>query len=382
MISPQGRFYEMNRLYSWKVFITTIIFSLLVYFSNTISVLMLPFDGSLGFELPPYKLSLMLLLVALGCAITGNLASSLIISLTGGISIVNAVDPSLAPADTMSLLLLSLSIGLLAGWLGNYLNTPKVLGYLVIAINLIFVGIALYADVAFGSVTEKYYQEGISPGRVTDFGILNGLPLTTIIIGLAVLLILVFMSLKYFKDDFNLATEETSTYKLIGFILQTIGALFGIISIALFTVSFNQQVFSRMGEGKNSGAVFRDVFIHQSDPLFAVTKDPINIFYISVFAITIILVGVLFRILSVSEGNIEEVQMGSLSSYVSWVFGFIVFFIYGLYPIASILGNTNTFYMSEVSFPVYFTLITMVFCVYSLITVIVEVISGFFLSEE
>ncbi len=340
-VIPKGHtFLEMDKLFTLKTGILTLIGVILVMISGLLPVLSLPFDGSLGIEIIPYRPTLVLMFVLLFSAATGNLASALIIGLFGGISIVSPEGPNVAVHFPQGYFLLMIFSALIAAYLGNAAFTGKTINLIISIFFLVDLVVVILLSLGFNNHIGRYTSNGIPVGHGgslfgTTFPVIE---IITVLLGLIFSGVVIYF---FGVRKGTLTKSDAEKMNIVGLVLIALGGIFGIISSIIFVTSFDQAIMNSISPEKNN-LVIRDHYFHVINK-YGVTVAPWNEFVALIVVFGLIMLGAIFRIISLGRGNIRKVKIGTIASYVTIPVAFIVYTLMYLPEIATLFGYANSF---------------------------------------
>ncbi len=354
MVSPREHtFLEIDRLFTLKTGLLTTFGLAFTLLSGLIPFTALPLDGSLGFEIAPYRPTLVLLFVIFFSAATGNLASSLLLGFAGGISIISPIGVSQNVVFPEGNLILMLIAAIIAGYLGNSAFKEKVFGALFLVLILAQGFLFLFLSLAFNDYhVNKYTSNGISVGHGGSF-----LGLDLPFFEIAYITIVILLSLLFFWlfiiRDITLITEESKRWNLVGITTIAIGGILGVVSAAVFVSSFGQSTLEAITENDSSNLAIRDLFYHIDPAKYAVIISPWNGLFALSAVFILLLLGSWFRSLGVGDGNQRIIKLGSVAAYATIPSVFTIYTTLFLPDVANILNYSDVFVLFYDLTPVY-----------------------------
>ncbi len=375
MVSPREHtFLEIDRLFTLKTGLLTTFGLALTLLSGLIPFTALPLDGSLGFEIVPYRPTLVLLFVIFFAAATGNLASSLLLGFAGGIAIVSPIGVSQNVVFPEGNLILMLMAAIIAGFLGNTAVREKVFGTLFLLLILAQGFLFLFLSLAFDDYhVKKYTDQGLSIGHGGPFFGLN-FPVFEITYISIIVVLSLFFSWLFIIRDITLISEESKRWNLIGIITIGIGGILGVVSATVFVSSFGQSMLDEITETDSSNLAIRDLFYHTDPAKYAVIVSPWNGIFALSAVFLFLLLGAWFRSLAVGDGNQRITKLGSVAAYATIPFVFTIFTVIFLPDVASFLNYSDVFVLDYDLVPVYIAAWLGITGITTLLMLLVEVI--------
>ncbi len=374
MVSPREHtFLEIDRLFTLKTGLLTAFGLALTLLSGLIPFTALPLDGSLGFEIVPYRPTLVLLFVVFFAAATGNLASALLLGLAGGIAIVSPIGVSQDVIFPEGNLILMLMAAIIAGYLGNSAFREKVFGSLFFVLILAQGFLFLFLSLAFNGHVEKYTDQGISVGHGGPFLGFDFPVFEITYISIIVLFSLLFFWLFVIRD-ITLISEESKQWNLIGIITIAIGGILGVVSAAAFVASFGQSTLNAITENDSSNLAIRDLLYHNDPAKYAVIVSPWNGIFALSAVFLLLLLGSWFRSLAIGDGNQRTIKLGTVAAYATIPFVFTIFTVLFLPDVASFLNYNDVFVLFYDLLPVYIAAWLGITGITTLLMLLVEII--------
>ncbi len=367
------RYYDVDKILNNAAdFFATLIGSILAFFLGYSQITWVHLDDLLGWPAAPTTLTLNIAVVLLTIALTRNLASALLVSLSLSIGLVNSYGSSAIAGFEFFLVSFLLAI-VFTGYLVNRFNTvsnwAQLQSILTIVSVLIFLSLGHYARL----YSQKYWSNGVNIGVGGDIEIIGQvefagykLPLMDIVLGLVLVVINLTVSLR-FRSASVYSSETAKNMKMFGILVILGGLAFSVVSSVLYV--------ARIDEGKltqfHSQRVIEPLIdLITKEPSATVMVSPFNIFFTIAISITLFNVGSLMYYAGEKKDTLGWIRGGENQLLFAGIWFILVFLGSGILPLQELFYRGG-YYLDEMLYPIY---LTELWALFSINTAVVWVI--------
>ncbi|MCY3410314.1 MAG: hypothetical protein INQ03_01645 [Candidatus Heimdallarchaeota archaeon] len=344
------KFTDFDRMLEKDNFIVTLFGALAAFVLSFISETILPIPFS------PFRLSFSLAILFFAVVYTKNIASSLILGIITGISIVSPFNYFDSVDFINGYVIIVVLVSVILGFYANRLMLVMKWNRQFMGFGFISSSIVLLFGYLSNSEAHKYWENGIPIGVGGDPYLDTGLPLIEIAAFL-ILFILFIIPTIMLRQTLSLSRSSAKKYKLWGSILVSIGFILSLAGMILFNYVLSHEQMIDITSKVGNLDTINELINHQaSDQQYSVFISPINGFVLIAVSNLLFMMGISFHSVGVNRGNIDGIRARGYMLFFAPILTLLTYIVIGSYQLQRAI-IPNGYYVGLELLPVYMSML-------------------------